>query len=112
MILEYGSFIRELTFDGFEWQSSAGSRLKSPELLKIESGSLGRLVLDSLDSTHISLPAAVADFNSIGLVTGQGVLATGWEFPDFVMADEVPYISASNGLTSIKYAGVVKRYVG
>ena len=34
----------------------------------------------------------------------------GWEFPDAVMADGVPYISASTGMPSIKVAGIVEPY--
>jgi len=45
-------------------------------------------------------------------VSGSGVLATGWKFPDEVMADGVPYISATNGLPSIKIGGVVEPYSG
>jgi hypothetical protein len=44
------------------------------------------------------------------MVSGAGVLATGWEFPDAVMANEVPYISANSGLPSIKVGGVVEPY--
>jgi len=55
--------------------------------------------------------AATANgFSSIGSVSGNGVLATGWEFPDAVMVDGVPYISANSGLPSIKVGGVVETY--
>jgi hypothetical protein len=43
-------------------------------------------------------------------VSGSGVLATNWEFPDSVMANDVPYISATSGLPSIKINGVVELY--
>ena len=49
-------------------------------------------------------------FSSIGSVSGAGVLATAWEFPDAVMANNVPYISANTGLPSIKVNGVVEPY--
>ena len=38
------------------------------------------------------------------------MLATGWEFPDSVMADGVPYISATTGSPSIKVGGIVEPY--
>ena len=42
---------------------------------------------------------------------GAGVLATGWEFPDALMANSVPYISATTDSPSIKVNGVVEPYV-
>jgi hypothetical protein len=38
------------------------------------------------------------------------VLNTGWEFPDSVMCDGVPYISASTGKPAIKIDGKVEPY--
>jgi hypothetical protein len=38
------------------------------------------------------------------------VLATGWQFPNAVMSNNVPYISANSGLPSIKINGVVEPY--
>jgi hypothetical protein len=79
-------------------------------LFHIGSGSIGQLVLDSVNSENISTPVAIRGFSSVGSVSGSGVLTTGWKFPDAVMANEVPYISASSGLPSIKIGGVVKPY--
>jgi hypothetical protein len=73
-------------------------------------GSIGQLVLDSVSSNNIIAPVSAGGFSSVGTVSGAGVLATGWEFPDAVMADGVPYISASTGLPSIKINGVVQPY--
>ena len=102
LILENNSTILNFEFNGF----TAGAQ----QLLKIESGSIGQLVLNSLDSSHIHAPVSPGGFSSIGLVSGRGVLATGWEFPDEVMTNGVPYISASTGKPSIKVDGVVESY--
>jgi len=102
LILQNNSTISHLEFNGFTARAS--------ELLKIESGSIGQLVVDSIDSSHIQAPVSEGGFSSVGLVSGAGVLATSWEFPDAVMANEVPYISAETGLPSIKINGVVEQY--
>jgi hypothetical protein len=91
-------------------QDAGGSYRPTPELINIASESIGQLVLDALDCTHIMASVSAGGFSSIGSVSGAGVLATGWEFPDAVMANGVPYISASTGLPSIKVGGVVEPY--
>jgi len=97
-----GSRIDQVGFNGFTAQNS-------PFLGAIFWGSIGQLLLDAVDSNKIIAPTN--DFASIGSVSGAGVLATGWQFPDAVMADSVPYISASTGLPSVKINGVVQRYL-
>jgi hypothetical protein len=109
VILENYSTIGNLNFKGFGVQDG-GPSTPMPTLLDIGSGSIGQLVLDSLDSNKINAAVSAGRFSSVGSVSGAGVLATGWEFPDDVMADEVPYISASSGLPSIKVRGVVEPY--
>jgi hypothetical protein len=109
VILENESTINNLAFNGFTLQE-AGSYSAVPKLINIGSGSIGQLVLDSIDSSHMTGAATANGFSNIGSVAGKGVLATGWEFPDAVMADGVPYISANSGLPSIKIAGVVEPY--
>jgi hypothetical protein len=108
-ILENNSRIEYLEFNGFEVQD-AGVPIPVPELLDIGQGSIGQLVLESLSSNNILAPVSEGGFASVGSVSGVGVLATDWEFPDAVMADGVPYISASTGLPSIKINGVVRSY--
>jgi len=110
VILESDSTIENLGFNGFRLQDG-GSSSPVPELLNIGLGSIGQLVLDSVDSKTFHAPVSAGGFSSVGSVSGAGVLATGWEFPDAVMADEVPYISASSGLPSIKVQGVVEPYL-
>ncbi len=109
VILENDSRIDNLVFNGLVLKD-AGSYSPVPELLNIERGSIGQLVLNSLDSNKIKTTVSEGGFTSVGSVSGTGVLATGWEFPDAVMANGVPYISANSGLPSIKVGGVVEGY--
>jgi hypothetical protein len=109
-ILANNSRIESLVFNGFEVQD-AGVYTPLPMLLDIGQGSIGQLVLNSVSISNIVAPLSEGGFSCVGTVSGAGVLATGWEFPDAVMADGVPYISASTGLPSIKVNGVVERYL-
>ncbi len=109
VILENNSTIGNLEFNGFAVQD-AGAYSSASELLMIGSQSIGQLVLGSADSNNIKAPVSPGGFSMVGSVAGAGVLATGWEFPDAVMANGVPYISASTGLPSIKVGGVVESY--
>ncbi len=110
LILENDSTIENLTFSGFGVMNGE-SNDPVPDLLDIGWGSIGQLVLNSLNSNNILAPVSAVGFSTIGSVSGAGVLATGWEFPDAVMANGVPYISANSGLPSIKVNGVVEPYV-
>jgi hypothetical protein len=109
VILENNSMISNVEFNGLTVQDR-GSYSPLPELLTLGSGSIDQLVLDSVDSNNIQSPVSPDGFSDIGTVSGAGVLATGWEFPDAVMANGVPYISADSGLPSIKINGVVEPY--
>jgi hypothetical protein len=109
VVLENGSVIANLEFNGFTVQD-AGSYSPVPELLLLGSASIGQLVIDSVSSANITSPVSPGGFSNIGTVSGAGVLATGWEFPNAVMANEVPYISANSGMPSIKVNGVVEPY--
>jgi len=108
-ILANNSRIEYLAFNGFEVQD-AGVPIPVPELLDLGQGSIGQLVLESVSSNNIVAPVSEGGFSRVGTVSGAGVLATGWEFPDAVMLDGVPYISANTGLPSIKINGVVEPY--
>ena len=107
VVLENDSRIENVTFNGFGMKN-AGPVTPLSSLVNIESGSVGEFVINAVDSSNIN--ALASEFGEIGSVSGTGVLATGWEFPDAVMADGVPYISASTGQPSIKVNGVVKPY--
>ena len=110
LVFENDSTIDKLSFNGFGVQDG-GSSSPVPNLLNIGLGSIRQLVLDSLDTSNIRGPVSPGGFSSIGSVSGAGVLATGWEFPDTVMADGIPYVSANSGLPSIKVGGVVEPYL-
>jgi hypothetical protein len=109
VVLEENSRIENLIFNGF---AVKGVPVRVPSLVEIGSGSIGRFVLNSVNSSQISAPISANGFLSVDSVSGTGVLATGWEFPDSVMADGVPYTSASTGRPSIKINGVVSSYTG
>jgi hypothetical protein len=110
LILENHSTIANVSFNGFVVQGPQGSNPMIPALLEIGSGSIGQLVLSNLNASEIPAPISANEFAQIGLVSGAGVLATGWEFPDDIMANGVPYISENSGLPSIKIGGVVEPY--
>ena len=105
LIVENNSEIAVVEFNGLSIKAS-----KSQELVNILSGSIGQLVIDSLASTNIGAAVSSAGFANVGSVSGAGVLSTGWQFPDSVMANNVPYISASTGKPSIKIDGIVEPY--
>lgn len=109
IIIENGSVIENVAFNGFSIIDK-GSYPPVKELLQFPSGSIGQIVINALDSSNISVAATAAAFTNIGLVSGSGVLATNWGFPDSVMANEVPYISATTHLPSIKVNGIVEPY--
>jgi len=109
VVLANGSRIDYLAFRGFEVED-AGVFIPMPELLAIVQGSVGQLVLDSVSSKEIVAVTSEGGFSSVASVSGAGVLATGWQFPDAVMADGVPYISASTGSPSIRVNGIVQPY--
>ena len=110
VILANSTLIKNLSINGLSVQDS---ELYSPmpALLDLQAGTIARLVLDSVSSANIVAAAGAGQISSIQSVSGSGVLGTGWEFPDAVMADGVPYISANSGLPSIKLGGVVELYV-
>ena len=109
VILNSQSTISNLIFDGFTVQN-ARPFPQVAELFGRGSGPIEQLVLDSLDGNNIKPPLSAGGFSGVGSVTGAGVLATGWKFPDSVMANGVPYISANSGLPSIKVGGVAEPY--
>ncbi len=105
------SLIGTLTFNGFAVKDSS-SHSMTPALIEVGSGYVGQLVINSVVSSDIKGAVSDGSFANVGNVSGSGVLATGWKFPDDVMADGVPYISAMTGLPSIKVDGVVEPYPG
>jgi hypothetical protein len=109
VVLENDSTIGRLVFNGFGLQD-AGSYDPAPALLVMGRGSVTELVLGSVNTANIKAPVPDGNFANVGSVSGGGVLATSWKFPDAVMQDGVPYISAATGLPSIKINGAVQPY--
>jgi len=109
VVLANNSRIDYLAFKGFEVQD-AGVFIPMPELLSIVQGSIEQLVFESVSSNDILAVISEGGFSNVASVSGAGVLATGWQFPDAVMADGVPYISAMTGSPSIKVNGFVEPY--
>jgi hypothetical protein len=109
VVLENDAIIGSVVFNGFAVQD-AGAFAAVPALIMIGRGSVGQLVLGAVNSENIQAGVPAEMLASVGSVCGTGVLATRWEFPDAVMADGVPYLSASTGLPSIKVGGVVEPY--
>jgi hypothetical protein len=111
VILDYGSSIANLSFNGFQVQDATGKSHPAVQgLLYVVAGSIGQLILNKLDSTNIQSASTAGQFSSIGVVSGAGVLATAFPFPDEIVADGVPYISATTHMPSIKVGGVVEPY--
>ncbi len=109
VVLENASVIQNLVFNGFSVADAAAAPAV-PALLEIAAGRVEQLVVDSAKGTNITAAVGANEFSRLGSVSGSGVLSTGWAFADAVMVDNVPYISASTGLPSIKIAGVVEAY--
>lgn len=109
IILGNGSTIANLLFNGLS-VNNADPRSPISVLLEIGQGFVTQMVLNSLSSNSISALLPAGQFSEIGTISGSGVLATGWKFPDSVMADGVAYISASTGSPSMKVNGVVEPY--
>ncbi|HEY3840737.1 MAG TPA: glycosyl hydrolase family 28 protein [Bryobacteraceae bacterium] len=111
LMLPNGSTIEALEFSGFALEDPSGTSYDpTPELLNLVSGRIGQLTIDALTGSHIAAPVSPGGFASIGAVSGGGVLGTGWAFPDSVMTNGAPYISATSQQPSIKVNGVVKPY--
>jgi hypothetical protein len=108
-VLPYDTSIGYVEFDGFAMQD-VGSFTPAKCLIEIDQGSVGQLVINSVQSENITAAVSAGGFSSVGSVSGAGLLASGWPIPDAVMANGVPYISATTGLPSIKVNGVVQPY--
>jgi hypothetical protein len=105
--------IEHLVIDGLSVQDDSGTAYAPmPFVIRLNAGSqILRLDIESIDTRKFAqLLSNPAMFSQILSVRGAGVLATGWQFPDAVMDNGVPYISATDNLPSIKIGGAVKKY--
>ena len=96
-----------LEFGGFALQDE-GSYSPVPSLLNVEGGTVGSLVLDSLDPSNTGALVESED-SMIEAVCGTGVWRRA-RSSRWVMLNGVPYISADTGRPSIKIEGVVEPY--
>ncbi len=109
-----GATIKKLTINGFKISDQAGQSFKPiPYLIDVESGgAITELVINALDPGNISaLVNPKTGFGGVSSISGPGVLASGFRIPDSVMANNVPYISATGpnaGAAVIKLMGNVK----
>ena len=109
-----GSVIEKLAIEGFAIENEAGQNFAPvPYLIDTTFVTINELYIGSLDPKNIAaLVNPANEFKGIGTISGPGVLATGFEIPDNVMADNVPYLSATGknrGKPSIKLGGKVKK---
>lgn len=112
-----GSSIGRLVINGFHVVNQAGQSYSAiPYLIDMANTlSIGELVIAALDSSLITaLVNPTTGFTGITKISGAGVLATGFQIPDSIMANDTPYISATGanaGLPCIKVGGTVYPYV-
>jgi hypothetical protein len=105
--------IKRLVIRGYNITNEAGQPFSPlPFLLRIGTGcSIGELWIDSLDPTNITaLVDSKHGWTNIASLNGPGVLASGFQIPDAVMANNCPYISATGanaGKSCIKRGGTV-----
>ncbi len=102
--------IERLTIDGFAIESQAGQSFPAIPALSTSSGHIRKLILNALDMTGVA--AFTSNWTAFTTIAGPGVMATGLEFPDDVISDGTPYLSANSRLPSIKIAGKVKTLSG
>ena len=110
-----GASIAKLVIDGFSVSNQTHtSPSPVPYLIDMANLTIGHLVIEALDTNNIAaLVNPASGFKGIGSISGAGVLATGFQIPDSVMANSVPYISATSpneGNPCIKIAGKVMTY--
>jgi hypothetical protein len=111
-----GASIAKLVINGFCISNQTGSSPSPvPYLIDMANLTISQLVIDALDSTNIAaLVNPASAFKGIGTISGAGVLASGFQIPDSVMANGVPYISATSpneGKPCIKIAGKVMSFM-
>lgn len=107
-----GATIGRLRISGFNVVNESGQTYSAiPYLIDMANLTITELVIDALDTKLITaLVNPTTGFTGIGSISGAGVLATGINIPDSVMANGTPYLSATSpnvGMPCIKIAGTV-----
>jgi len=110
-----GGSVAKLVINGFSISNqTCTSPRPVPYLIDMANLAISQLVIEALDTNNIAaLVNPASGFKGIGTISGAGVLATGFQIPDSVMANSVPYISATSpneGKPCIKIAGKVMTY--
>lgn len=103
-----GSTITKLSINNFSAINEANSPAYSPiaDLLVMTDLAIGELEIGGINPDLIT--ALTASFTGITTIRGAGVLATGYAIPDSVMANNVPYISATTNQPTIKIGGTAQ----
>jgi len=109
LIVVNDSVVKNMTLNALNIKNSKPYP-PAQQLLHFPAGTMGQLVINTLDSSNIRTLTTPQGYSMIGSICGVGVLATGWLIPDSVMEDGAPYISASTGKPSIKVNGAVESY--
>ena len=93
-----GSAIKSLHLDGIYIEDQQGQSY-SPiaNLIAIPAGgAITNLDIAALDPTSITALASSSDFGRIGRLYGAGLAATGFQVPDAIVPNLVPYISGTS----------------
>lgn len=97
-----------LRINGFSQDVSYGQSMTPlAQLIAMNNGTINRLVINGLDTTHI---AALGSGPTINEIIGTGVLQTGWQFSDAEMGNGVLYYSSTQaGALCVKTGGTVHK---
>lgn len=110
-----GAVIDRLTIKSFQVFAEHGQMFAEvPFLIDMANVTIDEVVIHALDPTNVAdFVNPATGFAGIGSISGPGVLASGYEFPDAVMANHTPYISATGenaGKACIKLADTVHAF--
>lgn len=93
-----GATVATMRFNGFNVVNAGGGAVPYLfDFTQTGGGTITHLIIDSLCSDNITTHVRSGNWGSVALISGAGVLATGWEFPDALMAIGTTWISATGG---------------
>ena len=92
-----GDIIDTLHLEGVYVENSHGHSYDPiPDLLTVSSGgAVSKLDIGSVDPSNITALASSGNLQRIGRIYGAGLAATGFQIPDDIIPDHVPYVSRS-----------------
>lgn len=108
-----GSSIQRLNMQGIHIADPTASSYSPVDwLVHVPSGgTIANLRLDDIDPTQVTSILSSAGFANITSISGNAGTASGFQFPDAVMADGVVYLSSDDsGIPSVKVSGTPKRF--